>query len=1447
MFGEKGGVAPRRDTFREINTQGPTPTGALPSFAIRINLTLKEICKISQKKFLGESSTSGGLFDSGSNFNLSGCREDFSQVQPTATVKIVAVDGDVDGGRAVGHLGKFHPNNLGLTYGVLFPALGQGQRIISGYSLVNCGWEAILNCNSTSRIVSANETLPVVWASDELPYVQLEFHLTPKNSSITACKVKRRINVEKLTSEQALALHRAAGHMYVPGVSVQCEDCLATKGGRTGHAQHRDAGHVPEQPLQQLNLDFYGKLTPSFDNNVFCLVIICDISSFVWIYPIKTKDAVVDTVRKLICDLRASDGVNLADKVVKVVRCDNEPVLRSESYRSMLSGLAVHEAHSTPYAPSQNGVVERFMRTLGENLRANMRGVDPRLWDHCARYLSFVWNRIPKIKYARAPHFNGLAPIDAKNSRKKALGGEIWAKDDTRKFIGDEHSFAFENPDKQEKAVKNPLKNPLINNRDYLLWQDPNLSHPKQVATLNVTSEFENICKRALDGVNPVSDEDLAHGHNENEFVQHFMEKSGADGDFAASAFSIHGNVPESNFRTFPCVLGNEPIPAEMFAGRIQDPSKGRGFSGSKKNPMKDFSGEEKAQQNNTQFRWASYFKPFGTLCYVLREPRENVKKMEDKFQRAVFLGFSGINSSWLFGIWREDKTVKAEDGLKFRVVESRNAKFTGIKVSNLEHLKHKNDIWLNTVPTGENSIQVSGLSPVAGELQVKTREHHLGNSSKHFPDWNPYEAQDGGQLGADTSVNRGTETVPNPDSTGELTVGQTDSPVPNTSHYLRPESQCKDSVLSDKNVSSKKRGRPVGSKDVNKRVRRSPDELMKINPDTRAVKCSAVICACSNVCAEDEDDSDAQEQVHCDSWSPSYLSYKVAYSGDFRDHCVDQQISPIDLQSISIENDAEAKDCIVNLSIRKALASAESVSWKKAIDNEYDKLIRANTWREPTAAELRSGMQQLPVGILLSKKRSGAHKCRAVALGNLLHKESQDDVFAPTLSMTAHRVLLVKAARAGDYIKCFDIDSAFLNANINIDILIKLPPDFVKPGETRVKKLLKALYGLPQAPKAWFQHYAKGLKILGWEQCLNEASLYRKKSRAGDGQFLKLSVYVDDNFITGPDLLELEEEIRLILAQYAGREIKAEVQGNWQKWDVLGAEFEYNRRAKTMKLSMASYIEKMAEKFDIRNGAKNPNFPEDAILSDKNEIIYGYREIIGSLQWVATIARPDVARNINLLSRYLGKPPTMQRVNAAKTIIKYLLTTKNEGISYSPMNEMLIKNRYKNDGDDEAVPKSEHLLFNDASFASHVDSFYSNSGSVLFIHGTPVAWRSGRQKIRAQSTCEAEWIAASDGLSWVQQISCLEFFEGAAGNLDTTLPADLLIMCDNKSAVRVAKTEEVKPKSRHYALRLFRVRDEGKRVIFCRTHLMAADALTKAVPGKQRALLLGGSARLPP
>ena len=61
-----------------------------------------------------------------------------------------------------------------------------------------------------------------------------------------------------------------------------------------------------------------------------------------------------------------------------------------------------------------------------------------------------------------------------------------------------------------------------------------------------------------------------------------------------------------------------------------------------------------------------------------------------------------------------------------------------------------------------------------------------------------------------------------------------------------------------------------------------------------------------------------------------------------------------------------------------------------------------------------------------------------------------------------------------------------------------------------------------------------------------------------------------------------------------------------------------------------------------------------------------------------------------------------------------------------------------------------------------------------------------------------------------------------------------------------MAKCDEVKPRSRHYALRMLNVRDEKSRLWFVRTNKMCADALTKAVSGKQRRLLLVKSSNIP-
>ena len=231
-----------------------------------------------------------------------------------------------------------------------------------------------------------------------------------------------------------------------------------------------------------------------------------------------------------------------------------------------------------------------------------------------------------------------------------------------------------------------------------------------------------------------------------------------------------------------------------------------------------------------------------------------------------------------------------------------------------------------------------------------------------------------------------------------------------------------------------------------------------------------------------------------------------------------------------------------IQLSVGKALKSPERKFWLEAIDREKLKLKASNTWRSLSSEEARNAKDVVPLAVLLTRKRDGKYKARAVVLGDRIDKAGMD-LFAPTLSMPAHRMLLVDTARDGNYLVAFDIDCAFLHASLNDNeqINILLPAEWREANEKPVKRLLKALYGLPQAPQRWYQHYAKVLTTLGWEVCGHEKAMWRKASNVHKGKYLKLSIYVGDNILAGPDESETSAHVNQILAKLAGRIIEPE------------------------------------------------------------------------------------------------------------------------------------------------------------------------------------------------------------------------------------------------------------------------------------------------------------------
>lgn len=145
-------------------------------------------------------------------------------------------------------------------------------------------------------------------------------------------------------------------------------------------------------------------------------------------------------------------------------------------------------------------------------------------------------------------------------------------------------------------------------------------------------------------------------------------------------------------------------------------------------------------------------------------------------------------------------------------------------------------------------------------------------------------------------------------------------------------------------------------------------------------------------------------------------------------------------------------------------------------------------------------------------------HKARLVAKGYVQeHGVDFDEVYVPVTRLETVKILLALAAKSSWEVHHLDVKTAFLNGDIKEDVYVSQPEGFEVAGqEQMVYKLLKALYGLGQAPRAWYEKLNACLSSLCFCKCPYEQAVYTKKE---GGDCMVVDVYVDDLLITGSKL----------------------------------------------------------------------------------------------------------------------------------------------------------------------------------------------------------------------------------------------------------------------------------------------------------------------------------------
>jgi hypothetical protein len=213
----------------------------------------------------------------------------------------------------------------------------------------------------------------------------------------------------------------------------------------------------------------------------------------------------------------------------------------------------------------------------------------------------------------------------------------------------------------------------------------------------------------------------------------------------------------------------------------------------------------------------------------------------------------------------------------------------------------------------------------------------------------------------------------------------------------------------------------------------------------------------------------------------------------------------------------------------------------------------------------------------------------------------------------------------------------------------------------------------------------------------------------------------------------------------------------------------------------------------------------DDAERADKTL----YRSVIGSLRYLVN-TRPDIALAVGIASRFM-EDPTATHLALVKQILRYVQGTSSHGCKYRR-------------GEGEPVL----LGYTDSDHAGDLDDRKSTSGVLFFLGNNIVSWSSQKQSVVAQSSCEAEYIAAGAGACQGVWLSRL------IGELSGKAPAKFRLLVDNISAIALCKNPVHHDRSKHIDIKFHYIRscyEKGKLdVDHVRTEEQLADILTKAL-----------------
>ncbi|GJX27432.1 putative ribonuclease H-like domain-containing protein [Tanacetum coccineum] len=319
--------------------------------------------------------------------------------------------------------------------------------------------------------------------------------------------------------------------------------------------------------------------------------------------------------------------------------------------------------------------------------------------------------------------------------------------------------------------------------------------------------------------------------------------------------------------------------------------------------------------------------------------------------------------------------------------------------------------------------------------------------------------------------------------------------------------------------------------------------------------------------------------------------------------------------------------------------------------------------------------------------------------------------------------------------------DSAFLYGTIEEEVYVCQPPGFEDPDfPDKVYKVVTALYGLHQAPRAWYETLAKYLLDNGFQRGKIDPTLFIKRQK---GEILLVQVYVDD-IIFGSTKKEMCNEFEKFMKD------KFQMSSMGELTFFLG-------------------LQSASTPIDL----KKP-LVKDGDADDVD--VHLYRSMIGSLMYLIT-SRPDIMFAVCACARFQVTPKTSHLI-AVKRIFRYLKGKPTLGLWYprdSPF---------------------ELVAYSDSDYGGAIQDRKSTTKGCQFLGNRLISWQCKKQSVVATSTTEAEYVAAASccgQVLWIQN----QLLDYMYNFMNTVIHIDNnSIICIIENPVKHQKTKHIEIRS---------------------------------------------------